>query len=207
MPATAATERLPREQTHPDLSGIYRLADHLDATLAMAEDLLHQSLDVAPLAAGDANAAITERNAALSAFAQTVRALELGMTARLLQARTRAIEVRHAQEQFAPLIGLFIGGTAPLADAAAGLGDGLGDISELALTSGPDVLVFLKSRGIVDASVPALQAITSLAVGEGYVLAGHIHLGTLMDMLGAFLESLDLAFDLYAATPEDAAAV
>jgi hypothetical protein len=180
----------------PDLSAIYSLADHLDATLAMGEDLLRQELEIAPLTAGDANTAITQRQQQISSFARQLRALELGMTARLLQARARAIAVRETHPRFALLIGLFIGGTAPLADAASTRQ--LGDISELALATGPDVLAFLKTRGLVEAATASLSGVDQLKVSDDYLLATHIHLGTLMDMIAQFTESLDLAFDLYA---------
>lgn len=186
---------------HPeiDLSAIYRLSDHLDATLAMGEDLLAQAIKVAQPVTGDANAQIADRQNALADYARTVRALELGMTARILQARVRAKDVRNTHPEFAPLVGLFIGGTAPLADAVAGIDGGLGDVSALALTSGPDVLVFLKTRGLVDSQMRSLAGLTSLAASEGYLLGERIHLGTLMDMIAAFLEGLDLAFDVYGA--------
>ena len=190
MAATAAL------RPKPDLSAIYRLADHLDATLAMGEDLLQQSFDIAPPALGDTNVTIASRQRSISDFARTVRALELGMTARLLQARTRAIEVRAVHLQFAPLIGLFVGGTAPLADCAA---DGeLGDISGMALATGPDVLAFLTSRALIDTAASSLAGVSKLHVTDGYLLSAHIHLGTLMDMIAQFIDTLDLAFDLYA---------
>ena len=196
--AASSPRALPDGAT-ADLAPVYALADHLDATLAMAEDLVKQSLDVAPLVAGDANAAIERRHRAISEFARTVRALELGITARLLQARARAIEVRHLHPRFEPFIALLIGGTAPLADAAAGRDRGLGDISATALLSGPDVLAFLTSRSLVEGTPLSLATMTTVNAGEDYLLAAAIHLGTLLDMIAQFLDSLELAFDLYAA--------
>ncbi len=181
---------------HPtDLSNIYRLADQLDATLAMGEDLLGSNLVLKPLMAGDANAALARRHQQISDFARHLRALELAMTARLLQARARAADVRDVHPRFTPLIGLFVGGTAPLTDAATS--GGLGDISELALATGPDVLAFLKSRALIDADAASLGSCVSVQVTDGYLLAAAIHLGTLLDMIAQFLDSLDLAFDLY----------
>jgi hypothetical protein len=197
-PTTDTMPRKPAPAPPADLGTIYRLADHLDATLAMAEDLLRQSVEVAPLAAGDANAAITQRHHAIADFARITRALELGMTARILQARARAIEVRDVHPRFAPVIGLFVGGTAALADAAAGLDGGLGDVSRTALASGPQVLQFLATRGLVDADLPSLATVLKIIATEDYLVAERIQLGALMDMLARFLETLDLAFDLYA---------
>ena len=182
----------------PQLGSIYRLADHLDATLAMGEDLLQQTLDVAVLAAGDAHSAVSARNHAISQFARAVRALELGITSRLLQARLRAVEVRDVDARFSPVLGLLAGGTAVLADAAAGRDGGLGDISQSALMGGTEVLLFLKSRRLVDDCTASLSAIAVLGVTEDYLLAAQIHLGVLLDMIAQILETLDLAFDLYA---------
>ena len=182
----------------PQLGSIYRLADHLDATLAMGEDLLQQKLDVAVLAAGDAHRAISVRNQAISQFARAVRALELGITSRLLQARLRAAEVRDVDPRFSPVLGLLVGGTAVLADAAAGRDGGLGDISQSALMGGPEVLQFLKTRSLLAGGIVSLGTVAALAVTDDYLLAAQIPLGTLLDMIAQVLDTLDLAFDLYA---------
>ena len=55
MPAHAVKKR------PLDVIEIYRLADYLDAALAMGEDFLRQSLDLKSLAPGDGNAAIVSR--------------------------------------------------------------------------------------------------------------------------------------------------
>ena len=186
------------ETQQPKLTPIYRLADQLDAALALAEDLLQLHAETSPLVPGDANAKIAARHRAIADFARAARALELGVTARLLQARARASEVRALHPRFAPLLGLLVGGTAPLADAAADLAGGLGDISAHALVNGPDVLQFLVSRGLLAVQTRSLAAVTDIDVTEDYLLAANIHLGTLMTMIAQVLDSLDLAFDLYA---------
>ncbi len=202
---TAATQALKQRDTAAsELGCIHRLADHLDATLAMGEDLIGLSLAVAALVPGDAHLDITQRNTAISQFARKVRALELGITSRLLQVRLRAAEVRHVDPRFAPVLGLLVGGTAILADAAAGRGDGLGDISQSALMGGSEVLRFLKSRSLLADDVKSLGAVASLSVTGDYLLAGHIHLGTLLDMIAQILDTLDLAFDLYAEPRKEA---
>lgn len=195
---TLAVQSLPLQPSRrTELGDVYRLADHLDATLAMGEDLLRRKLDVAVLVPGDTHAQITKRNQAISEFSRGVRALELGIVSRLMQARTRAVELRSIDTHFAPILGLFIGGTAALTDAASRAG-GLGDISPAALIRGPDVLQFLTSRSVLVPGATSLAAVPALAVTEDYLLANEIHLGTLLDMVAQLLETLDLAFDLYA---------
>ena len=41
----------------------------------------------------------------------------------------------------------------------------------------------------------------SYSVGEDYLVAGRIHLGTLLDLVATFLDTLDLLFDLYQDEP------
>jgi hypothetical protein len=188
----------PKASTASALGGVYRLADHLDATLAMAEDLLTQKLDAGLPAPGDGHAAITQRSQSISQFARSVRALELAIASRLIQARARASEMRSVDPRFARLLSLFAGATAVLADAAAGRDGGLGDISQAALINGSDVLQFLTSRAVMPPGAVSLGSVAALAVTEDYLLAAQIHLGTLMDMVAQLLETLDLAFDLYA---------
>ncbi len=188
----------PKRSAASALGGVYRLADHLDATLALAEDLLTQTCDAAAPAAGDGHDAITTRNRSIMQFARTIRAQELAIVSRLIQARTRASELRSLDPRFAPLLAIFVGATAVLADAAAGREGGLGDISPSALTSGPDVLHFLTSRTVLQPGAVSLGNVSTLAVTEDYLLSAQIHLGTLMDMVAQLLETLDLAFDLYA---------
>ncbi len=203
MTATAHTHPTPSE-LGANLASIYRLADHLDATLAMGEDLLRCAADIAPLPAAADHAAIVERQHAITIFARSVRALELGIVSRLLQARTRAIEVRDVHPRFQPLLALFVGGLAPLADAAQGRDGGLGDISAAALSSGADALQFLRSRAVVPAGTQSLAGFQKAQITDTYLLAERIPLGTLLDMVATALDALDLAFDLYAEPRTDA---
>lgn len=163
------------------------LADHLDATLAMAEDLAR--LGLPDTSNGQCTAVLT--------FAQQARALELGIVARLIQARKRAEELDTRHDDLRRLVASFVGGTAVVADAAAADGQGFGDTSLHALSSGAAALAFLKSRGVVAVDVAVIDDVKVAAIGEDYLAAEMIHLGTLMDMLAAFLNALDVAFELY----------
>ncbi|HRK18118.1 MAG TPA: hypothetical protein PK970_04115 [Hyphomicrobiaceae bacterium] len=163
------------------------LADHLDATLAMAEDLSMLSL---------ATASGKRTSTAFIALAEQARTLELGMVARLVQARKRAEQLDTRHEEVRRLIAAFVGGTAVVADAAQTEG-GLGDVGGHALSSGAAALRFLKSRGVVAEDVMVIEDVVIERVGEDYLAAEMIHLGTLMDMLAAFLDALDVAFELY----------
>ena len=114
MPASAQQPR------HPSL---YLLGDHLDAALAMGEDLLTKRVVLADATQHLTMARLVRQNRELAEFLTTVRTLELSLTARLLQARKRAEDMRRRESRLKPLIALFVAGTAPLVDAAAELGD------------------------------------------------------------------------------------
>jgi hypothetical protein len=101
-----------------------------------------------------------------------------------------------------PLIALFVAGTAPLVDAAAELGDT--DARDFACADAG--LTFLRSRGLIATDAAGLDGLTQLAVGEDYQVAGRIRLGTLLDLVATFLDTLDLLFDVFADSEDDAAA-
>ncbi len=178
---------------HP---GIYLLGDHLDAALAMGEDLLTEKVALADPLRKLTMARLVRQNREIAEFLTTVRTLELSLTARLMQARRRAEELKRREVRLKPLIALFLGGTAPLADAAAELGDTTARDFE----TGDTAHAFLRSRGLIARDAAGLEGLTHLAVGEDYLVAGRIRLGTLLDLVATFLDTLDTLFDLYAET-------
>jgi hypothetical protein len=184
-------------------AGIYLLGDHLDAALAMGEDLLTEKVALPDAAAPLTMARVVRQNRELAEFLTTARTLELSLTARLLQARKRAEELRRKESRLKPLIALFVGGTAPLVDAAMELGDTTTHDFE----TGDTAIAFLRSRGVIARDAAGLEGLAQLAVSEDYLVAGRIRLGTLMDLIATFLDALDLMFDLYgeAARPDHTA--
>jgi hypothetical protein len=187
------------DQRHPS---IYLLGDHLDAALAMGEDLLTEKVALDTPAGKSPLRDWMRQNRDLNDFLSTVRTLEYAMTARLLQARKRAEELKRSESRLRPLIALFVAGTAPLADAAAELGD----TDARDFQSADAALTFLRGRGLLAADAAGLEGLSRLAISEDYQIAGRIRLGTLLDLVATFLDTLDLLFDLYvdAADEEDA---
>ena len=185
------------EQRHPS---IYLLGDHLDAALAMGEDLLTEKVALDTPAGKSPLRDWMRQNRDLNDFLSTVRTLEYAMTARLLQARKRAEELKRSENRLRPLIALFVAGTAPLADAAAELGD----TDARDFQSADAALTFLRSRGLLAADAAALEGLSRLAISEDYLIAGRIRLGTLLDLVATFLDTLDLLFDLYADAADEA---
>ena len=172
-----------------ELGPVLMLADHLDATLALAEDLVALKLNEQKPDEPD------PRSPAVVGFAQKVRALELGITSRLIQARRRGKELVLPQQEIMRLVDVFVGGTAIVENAVSA--DALGETEALALATGPAALDFLKMRGVVAQDLAVMDDIDALAVGEEYAALGMLPLGPLMDMMAAVLDALDLAFDLY----------
>ena len=187
------------ERQHPS---IYLLGDHLDAALAMGEDLLTEKVALDTPAGKSPLRDWMRQNRDLNDFLSTVRTLEYAMTARLLQARKRAEELKRNESRLRPLIALFVAGTAPLADAAAELGD----TDARDFQSADAALTFLRGRGLLAADAAGLEGLSRLAISEDYQIAGRIRLGTLLDLVATFLDTLDLLFDLYVDAAEDAEA-
>jgi hypothetical protein len=168
---------------------LHLLKDHLDAALGLGEHLLASEL---ALAASDRPGLRDwiRQTRDLDEFLGSLRTLEYAITARLLQARRRAEELRRSDSRLKPLIALFVAGTAPLVDAAAELGDA----DARAFDSADASLSFLRGRGMLAADAAGLELVSHLSVGEDYQVAGRIGLGTLLDLAAAFLDALDALF-------------
>jgi hypothetical protein len=168
---------------------LHLLRDHLNAALALGEDLLGAEL---PLDAPDRPGlrGWLRQTRELDAFVGSVRTLEYAMTARLLQARKRAEEMRRDDSRLKPLIALLVAGTVPLVDAAAELGDG----DARAFDGADAALAFLRSRGLVATDAAGLELLSRLSVGEDYLVASRVPLGTLLDLVAGFLDALDTLY-------------
>ena len=180
---------------HP---GLYLLGDNLDAALAMGEDLLAEKVLLAEPAQPLTMARLVRQNRELAEFLTNVRTLELSLMARLLQARKNAEDMRRREPGLKALISLFISGTSPLVDAAMDLGDTSGRDFE----TGDTATAFLRSRGLIERDAAGLERLTELRVTDDYLVAERIRLGTLLDLVATFLDSLDLMYDLYGETAE-----
>ena len=175
---------------HP---GIYLLGDHLDAALAMGEDLLTEKVALADPVRKLTIARLVRQDREAAEFLSSVRTLELSLISRLMQARRHCEEFKRRETRLRVPIALFVAGTTPLADAAAELGD----TTVRDFRTGGTMHAFLRSRGLIAQDAAGFAGLTQLAVTEDYLVAGRIRLGTLLDLVAAFLDGLDLMFDLY----------
>jgi hypothetical protein len=177
-------------ERHPAL---YLLGDHLDAALAMGEDLLTERLPLAEFGELATIQDLMRQNREIADFLRSVRTLELTMISRVLQARKLADELKRRESQLKPFISLFASGTSALLDAAAELGDP----TNYDFDTGDEALAFLRSRGLIALDTPSLGRLSQLAVTEDYQVAGRVRLGTLLDLVATFLDTLDTVFELY----------
>jgi hypothetical protein len=179
---------------HP---GVYLLGDHLDSALACGEDLLKEKVALIDVAQTPSRAHLLQQSQELNAFLCGVRTLELAMTARLLEARKRATDLKRQESWLRPMLALFVAGTVPLMDAAAELGD----TTVRDFDTGGTASAFLRSRGLIAPDAAGLERLTQLALSEEYLVMGRLRLGTLLDLIATTLDALDTLFDLY---PEEA---
>lgn len=173
----------------PDPTTVYVVADHLDAVLAIGEDLLKQRLDVAGCAQADPS---EPSGQGLRTFVERVRTLEMILVAHALQARARARELAAADAPLKRLLALFAGGTAALEDAV----EELGDATVADFDTGDDPLAYLRSRGLLAGDAGSLLGIEKMHVGEHFLIVRRIGLGVLMDLAATCLDALEDCYHL-----------
>lgn len=179
----------------------YLLADHLDAVLAAGEDLLKAHRVVFAEVPKPRPQEVRDLVAAQRRWVDAVRTLEMTLTLRGLQARQRAEDLRRADDRLDAIAGLFIGGTAPLADAA----EELGDWTETDFQTGDEIAEYLRSRGLIAPDSAGVVSLDRLVVTADFRVARRIELGPLLDLTAAFLDALELFYDLYDDEDHDAA--
>lgn len=171
---------------------VYLLADHLDSALAAGEDLLKSTLC---WNGGDARVSDTlalSRRTERQAF-DAVRTLELLLLTRVLKSRESARELAKADSFFKSIAALYTSGTAIVADVAQEMADETG----YAFDAGDGVTAYLRSRGLLAADEAAPLEAAELPVTEDLLVAGRMPLGTLLDLIATFLDTLETHYELY----------
>lgn len=171
----------------------FLLADHLDAALAAGEDLLSASSETSECEPEACGRRIADARAGQRHLVERIRGLELALISRCLRARERAHELAARDPRFKQVTGLFIGGTAPLVDAIADCSDATAHDFE----TGDGILAYLRAHGLVSEDTETLDERAGIRVGEDFLIARRITLGVLLDLVAAFLDALELHFDLY----------
>ena len=97
--------------------------------------------------------------------------------------------------RFSTITDLFVSGTHAVADAAADLADSTG----LDFNTGRDSIAYLRSRNLVGDEPTVLAPTPDLRITESFRLVAAIELGPLLDLASAYLDSLELHYELYGA--------
>lgn len=173
-------------------AAVYLLADNLDAALAAGEDLLTARLDVS-LPTNVGGSRLAEAIADRHRFIDKMKSLELTLIQRALRAREHATEVALTDSRFKSIASLLAGGTTPLLDAV----EELGGAAQLDHPLRQDAVAYLRSRGVIGAEAAGFEGLTQIAATETFLVAQRIELGPLLDMFAAFLDSLEVHFELF----------
>ncbi len=178
---------------------VYLLADNLDAALAAGEDLL-KSLLVWQVGAARDGDAIAEVRARQRADLQSIRTLEQVLLARVLKSRERAEEIGKRDPRFGSVARLYNGGTAILIEAVADFGDAASHDFE----TGDGMVSYLRSRGLIGAEDAGPAEGQVLVVTEEFLIARRLRLGTLLDLVAMFLDTLEIHYELFGGEPTPA---
>lgn len=177
---------------------VFLLADHLDAVLAMGEDMGATPIvwDMADRKAGDD---VVQTRHEVRASIESIRALELAIVARVLTARRRAAELARRDTRFGPLAEMFVAATAVLADAA----EECGDTTAQDFDTADGIIAYLRSRGLVAVDAPAPSEGGAISVSDEFLIARRIALGPLMDLVARFLDTMETHYTLFEADEDE----
>jgi hypothetical protein len=170
---------------------VYMLADHLDAVLAAGEDLMARGGDWRSLAEKPRDPA--EFASLQRGIVEEIRGLELILIARILKARYHAGALGEYDDRFRAVAKLFVSGTAILLDAVKESGDARGTDFDTA----DGIVAYVRSRGLIAPDAPAVRAASDLTIDDNFLVAKRMALGHLLDMAAAFLDALDVQYELF----------
>lgn len=171
---------------------VYLLADNLDAALAAGEDMSKPVL-IWETGAGRDGHDIADARAEQRAILETVRSLEQLLVARVLKSRERSEEIAKRDPRFATIARLYNAGTAILIEAVADFGDP----SAVNFESGRGAVAFLRSRGLIAEDAAGPHEGQAINFSDDFLVAGRIRVGTLLDLVAMYLDTLETHFDLF----------
>lgn len=171
---------------------VYLLADNLDAALAAGEDIM-KSVLVWETGNGLDGETIARNRAAQRAVLQNVRSLEQILVARVLKSRERSEEIAKRDPRFATVARLYNAGTAILIEAVGEFGDP----DSLDFENGGGAVSFLRTRGLLPNESPGPTEGQIFSFRDDVLVAGRIRLGTLLDLVAMYLDTLETHFDLF----------
>ncbi len=170
---------------------VYMLADHLDGVLAAGEDLVTCGADWRSLA--EYPGAPEVFASSQRTIAEDVRGYELILIAHAIKAREHARALSQTDKRFAPVADLFVGATAILMDAVSECGDATDDDFD----TGDGLVAYVRSRGLIAPDAANVSNAVQLTIDDSFLVAKRLALGPMLDMAAAFLDALDLHYDLF----------
>ncbi len=171
---------------------VYLLADNLDAALAAGEDIMKATL-LWETGANRDGAAIAQNRAAQRAVLQNVRTLEQILVARVLKSRERSEEIAKRDPRFATVARLYNAGTAILIEAVSDFGDP----ASIEFENGGGAVAFLRTRGLLTDEAAGPADGQTFKFHDDVLIAGRMKLGTLLDLVAMYLDTLETHFDLF----------
>jgi hypothetical protein len=183
--------------THTPLS-VYMLADHLDAALAAGEDIMARGVQWRELAerrlSGPADSSDPADYAARQRkITDEIRGLELILLARIIKARSHALALAELDDRLRTLAQLFASGTAILLDAV----EESGDARAIDFDTADEIIAYVRSRGLIAPDAAAIRTALDLTIDDSFLVAKRLALGPLLDMAAAFLDALEIQYDLF----------
>ncbi|MBS0270751.1 MAG: hypothetical protein JSS54_17480, partial [Proteobacteria bacterium] len=115
------------------------------------------------------------------------------LVARVLKARTHASSLAECDDRLRAIAKLFVSGTAILLDAV----EESGDARSTDFDTADGIVAYVRSRGLIAPDAPAVRVASDLTIDDNFLVAKRIALGPLLDMAAAFLDALDVQYDLF----------
>ncbi|MFM7085267.1 MAG: hypothetical protein ACKOW3_09765 [Hyphomicrobium sp.] len=171
---------------------IYLVADNLDAALAAGEDLLKLTFDWDTGTATDGKE-IAKQREAQRACLDKVRILEHIIMARVLKTHDRAQNIAKQDQRFGSAVRLFNSSTLQLTDAVSEFGD----TQSSDFDNGGSIISYLRSRGLLAKDQPGPGLGQKFKITEDFLIAGRARLGTLLDLIAMFLDTLEVHYELF----------
>lgn len=171
---------------------VYFLADHLDAVLAAGEDMRKVRITWGSTAGTSQEDTVRDLDS-LRESVEDLRSLELTLIARLIKSRERAEELARADARLKLAAKLFLSGTAIIGDALLELTDA----TAVDFNTGDACLAYLRTRELLAADAAAPLEGARLRITDAFPVARRLPLGTLMDLVAQFLDTMELHHDIY----------
>lgn len=171
---------------------VYFLADHLDAVLAAGEDMRKVRITWGSTAGTSQEDTVRDLDS-LRDGVEDLRSLELTLIARLLKSRERAEELARADARLKLAAKLFLSGTAIIGDALLELTDA----TAVDFNTGDACLAYLRARELLAADAAAPSDGARLRITDAFPVARRLPLGTLLDLVAQFLDTMELHHDIY----------